>query len=599
VREGAVQPEACPIVTWARRLLLLGERSISCGPGGLLAAIQYERHEPEKTLLYEVVREQLEPFLARARRQDAPVARFVEREIRAYLECGVLAHGFLRVHCDACGHDRLVAFSRKCRGFCPSCGGRRMAETAAHLVDRVLPHVPVRQWVLTLPYPLRYRCAWDARLTSEILSSFLRALFTDQRRRARRLFGVPRGHNGSVTFIQRFGSALNLTPHYHVLVLDGVYPGPSHNLGSFVPLPPPKTEDVARILAGTARRILRVIERRSLDPGQDPLASDNPLLALITAASIRSRIATGPEAGESWRRLGDRVEPIDKGESGVESGAGIPPRCVREGGMSLHADVAVPANDRRRLERLCRYVARPPLALDRLEAMPDGRVAYRLKTRWRDGTTHVVMERHELLERLAPLIPPPRAHQIRYHGVLAPCASGRGRVVPSTEGREASFVKPSGSRNSSLTAEVESPVGLGMGSYDRKVAAAESPAETGMRAPDRHRTDLAPPASAQEKMEPIVRRRVCWAELLQRVFEVDALCCPKCGGRMRVLSAITDPTVAARILRCLSLPSRAPPLTSSRDGVAHSVFARDESFDGIPQFDFDQSQPPSDCDGPA
>ena len=85
-----------------------------------------------------------------------------------------------------------------------------MADTAAWLVDRVLPYVPVRQWVLTLPYPLRYRCAWDARLTTEVLRAFSRSLFADQRRRARQFFGIQRGQNGSVTFIQRFGSALNL-----------------------------------------------------------------------------------------------------------------------------------------------------------------------------------------------------------------------------------------------------------------------------------------------------------------------------------------------------------------------------------------------------
>jgi hypothetical protein len=77
-----------------------------------------------------------------------------------------MAHGFLRVHSDACGHDRLVVFSCKGRGLCPSGGGRRMADTAAHLVDRVLPEVPIRQWVLTLPYPLRYRRAWNARLST-------------------------------------------------------------------------------------------------------------------------------------------------------------------------------------------------------------------------------------------------------------------------------------------------------------------------------------------------------------------------------------------------------------------------------------------------
>jgi len=120
---------------------------------------------------------------------------------------------------------------------------------------------------------------------------------------ARRLSGVQRGQSGSVSFIQRFGSALNLTPHFHTLVLDGIYPGPPHDLGSFVPLPPPETEDVARVLAGTARRILRIVERKGLDSDEDSLASDDPLLAMLAAASIRSRIATGPEAGESWRRL--------------------------------------------------------------------------------------------------------------------------------------------------------------------------------------------------------------------------------------------------------------------------------------------------------
>ena len=152
--------------------------------------ISYERHEPEKTLLHHVVSEHLEPFLEHSRSVGAPVARFVEREIRAYLECGVLAHGFLRVQCDACGHDRLVAFSCKRRGFCPSCGGRGMADTAAHLVDRVLPEVFVRQWVLTLPYPLRYRCAWNARLTNEVLRCFLLSVFADQRRRAKRDFDI-------------------------------------------------------------------------------------------------------------------------------------------------------------------------------------------------------------------------------------------------------------------------------------------------------------------------------------------------------------------------------------------------------------------------
>jgi hypothetical protein len=100
-----------------------------------------------------------------------------------------------------------------------------MADTAASLVDGMLPEVPVRQWVLTLSFPLRYRCARNAQLMSEVLRCFLRALFADQQKRAKREMGVSGGLCGGVTFIQRFGSALNLTPHLHTLVLDGAYGG--------------------------------------------------------------------------------------------------------------------------------------------------------------------------------------------------------------------------------------------------------------------------------------------------------------------------------------------------------------------------------------
>ena len=339
----------------------------------------YERRRPEETTLHAVVREQLESFLVRAREGDHPVPRFVEQELRAYLACGVLAHGFLRLRCDACQLERLVPFSCKRRGFCPSCGGRRMADTAAHLVDCVLPEVPMRQWVLTLPYPLRYRCAYDAQLTGQVLRAFLRALFAGLRRRAKGRWNGARAQCGAVSFIQRFGSALNLNLHFHTLALDGVYAKDAGEPVQFRPLPAPSASEVARVLAGTARRIARLLEARP-DTDDDALARDEPLLASLAAASLRTRIATGPHAGQRWRRLGDRVEPQD-----AEVDPEASPRVPEHAGMSLHAGVAVPARDRRRLERLCRYVARPPLAHDRLEARPDGRLALRLKTRWRDS----------------------------------------------------------------------------------------------------------------------------------------------------------------------------------------------------------------------
>ncbi|MCP5068580.1 MAG: IS91 family transposase [bacterium] len=556
---------------------------------------EYERHQPEQTLLHEVVREQLESFLSSASEQGAPIARFVERELRAYLDCGILARGFLRLHCGACGRDRLLAFSCKGRGLCPSCGGRRMADTAAYLVDCVLPEVPVRQWVLTLPYPLRYRCAWDAQLTSEVLRAFMRALFADQRRRARTHLGVQQAQCGSVTAIQRFGSALNTNPHFHSILLDGVYGGPPHAPGPFIPLPPPTLEDITRVVAGTARRVMRLLEKRGLENEDDSLTADDPLLATLRAASVRSRIATGPEAGQPWRRLGDRVDPVELEEGGADAATAAPERCVREGGMSLHADVSVPARDRRRLERLARYALRPPVCLDRLEAQPDGRLSYKLKTQWRDGTTHILMERRELLERLSPLIPPPRAHQVRFHGILAPCASGRDQVVPGARLEANTASASDGPRKAACgidrTLTCRSP-----GAEIRPTASIAAPEGS-----PRAGTEVAPstsqeaqtaqaPGPAQQKAPRSASsarpRRLPWADLLKRVFGVEALRC-ECGHPMRVIAAITEPVVARRILECMSLPPRAPPLEPARtSGFAADLWPEETGAEG-----FDQSPP--------
>ena len=116
-------------------------------------AREHLRGDPTSGVLHQVLAEHLETFLALSAADGLgpSLPRHVEHELRVYLRCGILAHGFARFHCFGCGTDTLVAFSCKGRGFCPSCGGRRMAESAAHLVDHVLPHVPVRQWVLSFP----------------------------------------------------------------------------------------------------------------------------------------------------------------------------------------------------------------------------------------------------------------------------------------------------------------------------------------------------------------------------------------------------------------------------------------------------------------
>ena len=164
-----------------------------------------------------------------------------------------------------------------------------------------------------------------ARLASEVLRVFLRALFGELRRRAGRKWGVSPDQCGAVTFIQRFGSAMNLNLHFHTLALDGVYTGTVLEPGPprFLPLPLPNADEVARVLAGTARRIHRLIEKRAADD-EDAMARNEPLLALLAAASLRTRIATGPDAGAPWRRLGDRVDPSGGGGGDPEASQRVP-----------------------------------------------------------------------------------------------------------------------------------------------------------------------------------------------------------------------------------------------------------------------------------
>ncbi len=107
-----------------------------------LGAYRYQRHQPEHTLLYQIVEQHYPLFVTHIARQGRPLPGYVQREFEEYLRCGRLEHGFLRVRCDRCHVEILVAFSCKRRGFCPSCGARRMAESAALLVDEVLPHKP-------------------------------------------------------------------------------------------------------------------------------------------------------------------------------------------------------------------------------------------------------------------------------------------------------------------------------------------------------------------------------------------------------------------------------------------------------------------------
>jgi Putative transposase len=198
----------------------------------------------------------------------------------------------------------------------------------------------------------------------------------------------------------------------------------------------------------------------------------------------------------------------------LRGGSPYPVRRKRQAayleGFSLHAGVHLHANDREGLAHLCGYAARPPLAQNRLSQLPDGRLAYRLKRPLAMGRDSLILEPSELLRRLAVLVPPPRSHLVRYHGVFGPASKWRSQIVPPPESTTAPSAPASTLQPQSATA-------------------------------DRPRTS-----------------RIDWAELLLRVFREDVLLCP-CGGRRVVLAFITEKRVVKEILEHLGLPTTGSP----------------------------------------
>ena len=185
-----------------------------------VGASYYARHHPERTLLYQLVQEYYPAFVSHLAVQGTVLPDYVQREFADYLNCGRLEQGFLRLRCDTCHAKHLLAFSCKRRGFCPSCGARRMVESAALLVDEVLPHEPMRQWVLSFPYPLRFLLASRPSLMSQALCIVYRVIATHLIKKAGLTHKTAR--TGAVTLIQRFGSALNL--NIHLMCMDARMP---------------------------------------------------------------------------------------------------------------------------------------------------------------------------------------------------------------------------------------------------------------------------------------------------------------------------------------------------------------------------------------
>jgi hypothetical protein len=202
-------------------------------------------------------------------------------------------------------------------------------------------------------------------------------------------------------------------------------------------------------------------------------------------------------------------------------GAPRPALVAEARGVNVHAERVVDGRDRAQLERLCRYLARPPLSHDRLSELPDGRLRVAFKKTWRDGTEAVVLTPMDLIARLCALVPPPRMHLTRFHGVFAPAAKLRADVVPVA----------------AHDLELDPPQQLSL--FDA----------SGYRP--------APPA----EVEPPPRKpgRHPWAWLLRRVFAVDVTLCDRCAGRMRIVDIALTQDAIARVLARHGLGPQPPP----------------------------------------
>ena len=197
----------------------------------------------------------------------------------------------------------------------------------------------------------------DRKFLSEMLRVFLRTLFAWQRLRGRQA-GITDGQPGAVTFIQRFGGILNLNPHFHSLLLDGLFTEGSDGRLVFTRLPSPTDEDIERLATRLAERLGTLARHRmkqaELDP---PWDQDDDAHVLASNA-------------EALRTPG----PLLQLDLGIPSSEIRKPLCAKVDGFSLHAARTVEARDRQGLERLCRYGLRSPLSLERLSVDPDGQV---------------------------------------------------------------------------------------------------------------------------------------------------------------------------------------------------------------------------------
>jgi hypothetical protein len=427
------------------------------------AGAVYRARRPEESCLYRLLEQHFEEYLRcheeRFEPADGPLAPHVSRVVLEFLECGRLHGGFARIRCGDCKAERLLAFSCQTRNLCPSCQSKRAALLGSKLADEILAPVPHTHLVFTIPRVLRGLFQRDRRLLGILSRAAHAALLEWMQAELGRRDVVP----GFVGGVQTFGGyAANWHPHVHGIATEGAFTrdGDFHSVWNL------DTDAIEERFREHVLRELVQAERLSED----------------FAARLRT-----------WQ----------------------------PSGFDVHAGRQMTRGENRRMEEMGRYIARPPLAQDRPEILPDGRVLVPTPPQPQTGATELILDPLELVHRIVLQIPDRRSHMIRYYGAYS-CRGRRARAEP----------RESGGENEGATEREDAQPG--------------------------HSTDGA------EHPEDTRSARRSWARLIRRIFEVDPLECESCGGTMRVISVITDPEVVTHILQHLAKkqakpPARAPP----------------------------------------
>ena len=301
-----------------------------------------------------------------------------------------------------------------------------MSNTAAHLIDRVIaPDVTLRQWVLSVPFELRLLLAAKADALSAVGRIFMQELQRWQRQQARAL-GVEHAQGAGVSFCQRFGASLNLNVHWHVIVPDALFlPDASGERVTTQPLRAPTRLDLDEIVTAVAARCIRWLEQHGhlRSEGEEDSAAaadaDSPWMKCLQGSLGVGELQRRTERDHAEQRRGTAP-----GRLLPKPSKGLVAEYLK---FNLHAGVSVPSGLPAARERLLRYCARPPLALERLSVLDDGRICYRIK----DSDQVRLMTPTQFLARLAALVPPPRHPLVRFYGVWAPHSRWRSLVMPA------------------------------------------------------------------------------------------------------------------------------------------------------------------------